>query len=516
MKKYVFLSLLILFSFAFFAQSTDLDREYFTYSYVGLPSEPIVNYNQRTYWTNDDAIGIDGYSRVESSASLEIYFEFDGTLVEDFRIDKITHEKKDKDGNVTSTRYTYDVHLNYRSRGRYRVVNNLRNQEHKDKFNSVASYTKAGFKSYTKAQHFYDNNRLTIRDKYSREHLEDMREDVRNYLNNTYGYPIRAGRDYFWILGSKKHPEYTKHHDAFNKVIAAFSKMSYLEPTTNIEKELQPVIAYFKDVIKRYPGSKRKKRKVRYASYYNLAKLYYYLDNVGAMKENAQKLIANDYNKKQGKRLLKQAELLQNKMIVNVVHTRHFDVMLNETNHQGNNETNPNESEDTSESSNDIVAYLITKANDTIQASITEKNRKKIAYTANLKVNDGTGSLTTKNYKAQFCKTLALTNETIYQVIEFEEANTTASASKEKFAKVLFESDKVALYLFKEKELVLKFPNQTKGISTASSGFVFGFNKKLASYAGNCSAVLDKTNAKTYKNNEESLLEFCRDFSGCE
>lgn len=518
MRNIFFLLVFALFSYASFAQSTDLDKEYFNYSYVDLPSEPIVNANQRTYTTNDDAITIAGYTRVQSDASIEIDFEFEGTLVDNFEITKKKHEKKNKKGEVTDTRYSYNVSIHYKSIGRYKVLNVLRGTTHKDKFTNYASYSKIGFDTYSKAQHYYDNNRLTLRDKYWQKHLKEMQEDLRDYVNKTYGYPVHASTDYFWILGSKKHPEYAKHHEAFNKTIAAFSKMSYLESTASIEQELQPVIAYFNDVITRYPGSKRKKRKVRFASYYNLAKLYYYLDNVGKMREYAQKLIANDYDKKQGKHFLKDADWLQRLMIVNIVQSRHFDILKEDASNTAQENTEESEeSEDTNSSSNGIVAYLITKANDTIQASISEKAIEKIAYAADLKVNDGTGGYTIKNYKAQFCKTLALTNEDIYQVVAFDEANTSASNSTlQKFAKVLFESDKIALYLFNNKELVLKFPNEAKGKSTLSSSFVFGFNKKLAALAGNCAAVLDKTNSKEYKNTADSLTEFCRDYTGCE
>lgn len=516
MRNFFFLLAFVFLSNLSFAQSTDLDKEYFNYSYVALPSEPIVNAYQRTYITNDDAITIAGYTKVQSDASIEIDFEFEGTLVDNFEITKKKHEKKNKKGEVTATRYSYNVSMNYKSIGRYKVLNVLRGTTHKDKFTNYASYSKIGFDTYSKAQHYYDNNRLTLRDKYWQKHLKEMQESVKDYVNKTYGYPVRASTDYFWILGSKKHPEYAKHHEAFNKTIAAFSKMSYLESTVSIERELQPVIAYFEDVITRYPGNKRKKRKVRFASYYNLAKLYYYLDNVGKMREYAQKLIANDYDKKQGKHFLKDADWLQRLMTVNIVRSRHFDI-LKEDSSNDNTQENTEESEESNDTSDGVVAYLITQANDTIQASISEKAIQKIAYTADLKVNDGTGGYTIKNYKAQFCKTLALTNEKVYQVIRFDEANTSASnATPQKFAKVLFESDKIALYLFNNKEFVLKFPNETKGKSTSSSSFVFGFNKKLAALASDCSTVLDKTNSKEYKNATESLIEFCRDYTGCE
>lgn len=65
--------------------------------------------------------------------------------------------------------------------------------------------------------------------------------------------------------------------------------MKYDEPTDEIAKEVEPIIAYFNDVVPRFEGNKRKLRKVRYASYYNIAKIYYYLDMPEKVKKYARK-----------------------------------------------------------------------------------------------------------------------------------------------------------------------------------------------------------------------------------
>jgi hypothetical protein len=486
---------------------------------IDLPTNPILNPNDRTFSVNDNYISIAGFSRVSTDGTIEIDFMFNGTTVENFEVVEVKHEKKNKKGEVISTRYSYKLELDYRSTGAVRITNTLTGENYSDTYSHSSSYTKHSFKTRSKAQRYYDNNRHSLETKYRNDHIRDMEESIQNYLNKTYGYPINSGKDNFWILSRKSHPEYYKHHEAFERARLAFIKMSYNKPVASLEKELQPVIQYFKEVIPRYQGSKKKMRKVRYASYYNLAKIYYYLDNIEKTKEYGQKLIDNGYDKKDGRAFIRNANWLQDLLYANGVDTRHLGKPMGnqESDNTHTDDENQSEEEQTTDDDDNemLVAYLVTKANDTIQASINKSNIARINHQVSLKVTDGAGGFKDKDYQAKYCKALALTNGDIYQVVNFEEANKGETGVKQKFAKVLFESNIISLYKYKE-ELVLKQPNDLKGISTASSTFVFGLNKKLANYTSDCQKVIDKTNSKHYKNKEASLIEFCQDLSNCD
>lgn len=101
--------------------------------------------------------------------------------------------------------------------------------------------------------------------------------------------------------------------------------MNHKEPIQNLEKELQEIITYFENVIPKYSGKKKKFKKMRYASYYALGKMYYYLDNPSKTKEYGQKLIDNDYSKRDGKYLVKIGKTLESRFTANQIKTRHFD-----------------------------------------------------------------------------------------------------------------------------------------------------------------------------------------------
>ncbi len=68
---------------------------------------------------------------------------------------------------------------------------------------------------------------------------------------------------------------------------------------------------------------------MRYASYYNKAKLYLYLDDPDAAIQEAEGLIKNDYDVKDGKKIIETAKKLKELFNKKKVNTRHFSFDLN-------------------------------------------------------------------------------------------------------------------------------------------------------------------------------------------
>lgn len=499
MKKSITLLLLFIVTLSF-GQGANLDREYFKGQYIKLPSNPILDAGKRTYSTNNRGIYIAGFKRT-NPATITVDYRFIKTNIEFVKVEKRESVKKDKDGNVISRKVYYKIIANFISYGNVRVVNTLSGQEYTKTYSLKKRYASREYSSSSQAVNNYNNNRYGLRDNYGSEHNRSMIGSVNSYLNDTYGYPVNRGNDLFWILGKKKHPEYAMHRKNYEKAKTILAKMKSNEPIDAIKTEMQPVIDYFIATAKKYVGKKKKMRKMRYASYYNLAKIYYYLDNPAKTKEYAEKLIANDYDKKDGNHFISMANRLEKRLAANKVTSRHFDV---------SGDVAPR-----IPVGDEVLAYLITKANDTIQTVIPNNNIAKIGYFVELEVTNDAGNKAIKRYMAEDCKTLALTNEDMYQVIDFDEAKKGENSTAIKFVKALYESDKVGLYLFNEKELVLKFPNDAKGISTKSSAFAFGLNKQLAKYVANCPETLAAAQAKEFKNNAESLTKFCKMLTAC-
>ncbi len=528
MKQRLLLPLALLFCALSFAQSADLDRESFQVSYVKLPSNPVLDDTKRTYSSNSIVPRISGFSKVKAPGTLDFNYSFKGTTTGEVNIEKIKHEKKDKEGNVISTSYTYKANTSFQSSATLTTINAITGQNNEDTFTDSSSYSSDEFDSYYKAERHYNNNKYDIRNTHRSQHKANIRKSIRSFLNNTYGYvPYTSSNEHFWILGSKKHPEFQKHHEAYDKLKVAFDKMKYDVPMEEIQKEVEPIVEYFNSVIPNYEGTKRKMRKVKYASYYNNAKIYYYLDMPEKVKEYAQKLIDNDYDKGDGKNFIKMADRLAKKLEVNKVNSRHMQVLTEDLSNVPDEEEEEEKEEKKAAPVFDLnKAYLITKENDTLLVDIKTEDIAKIGYTIKTVEFDSNGApVATRNKSAKKCKELLFTDGLHFKNIKFKESAIKGGAvdatqmalggASDKICKVLYESDKIGLYLFQDSEIVILPAGSEKGKSTLSTGFVFGFKKNLAKLAEGCPAVQEKAKNKEYENTQESLIKFCDELTKC-
>ena len=496
-----------------YGQSADLDKEYFKSAYVDLPTHPVLEDQKRTYTSNTGALEISGFSRISSGATIDFYLEFFSTKIGEVDIKKNTHVEKDKDGNVTSTTYTYNAITSYSTSANLAIINLDNKSLSKTKgYSESSSYESKSFSSSYKASQYYNNNKYSLRDEYRSNQKSTLIRRFNSYLNNTYGYvPITNEYSFFWILGSKKHPEFTKHHEAYDKLKVIFDKITYDKPIDALREEARPIIAYFNEIPAKFPGKKRKLRKVRYASYYNIAQIYYALEQPEKVKEYAQKIIDNDYGTKDGKRFTKKADQLINSLETNKIKTRHFEVITEDLSNQ------PEEVEvievQAADESERIVAFLITAKNDTISSHISELEIKRMSIQAALEMTGDDGKTDRQLIDASSTKKIVLANGDQFSVIKFKGSAKTVSS---KFVKNVFEGEKVQLFVHKNKELVLKFTNDENGISTSEKDFIFGFNKKLAGFCTNCNTLKAKVNKSTYKNKEADLVAFCEAFEACE
>lgn len=518
--KNIITLVVLLFTYALsFSQGANLDREYFNVSYVKLPTHPILDNSKRTFSTNKRAISLSGFSRVKSNGTLDINYRFNGTNVGEVEIKKTKHEKKDDDGNVISTSYTYKVHVTYTSSASLSVSNseNIENDYQND-FSEKDNYQSKDFKTYRAAQDYYNNNRNNLRNTHSSDHQKAILSSINYNLNTIYGYQITNKRsEHFWILGKKKHPEYQKHTEAFEAMKTAFSKMKSDEPVIGLKAELAPIMDYFTSLITKYPGTKKKEVKMRYASYYNMAKMYYYLDMPEEAKIYAQKLIDNDYDKSDGKYFIRIADQLLERFNANDTNSRHFEVLTEDLSNIVEEPTIAEPEASSSLNLELIKAYLVSKTSDTTLVDMDTKDIKNIAYKMNIvRYADNGTPIGTEVKSAKELNEVLFVDGTHYKNIEFKETTAsqeTINGTQEKLCKVLVESNKINLYLFNEEEPVIVTPNNETGTSTLSKSYVFGFNKNLAKLAEGHPELIEKVNNKQFKNTIEDLVKFCNELA---
>lgn len=371
MKKITLLCLSLC-SYLSIAQKVDLDRYYFNVSYQELP-KTIIPLEQRTYSTNiitdgpisnlfpsakvlNSQLNVYGWKKVTDNASLTVdlnladFYE-EGTTVESRKV-----EDKDKDGKVIKSYYMYTLVTTYRGKG-YAIVNapavakptaaapaeapakpanrflKSTNQEAPANDAPSGNTLKLNFsdqyvyKSQENAsQSFLERenakNRAVNFDLRLREYVDKAINSANYQLNYNYGFKPISFQEQLWIMDSKEE-EGAIQKEAIEAVKTQFAGMKADQPIDKLTADLQPLIEYFESLKTKYKEDNKGSKKIRYSAYYNLGKIYLYLDQPEKTIKEGEGLIANDYDKGDGKDLISSAKKLIEKFDAAQLRTRH-------------------------------------------------------------------------------------------------------------------------------------------------------------------------------------------------
>lgn len=349
--------------------------------------------------------------------------------------------------------------------------------------------------------------------------LNDAIQNLNFNLAKKFGYSEMNSKDHFWILDSKKHPENENHAYNYKIFKEALSKMNSYESLENVEMEIAPAIEYFSSVVSKYPGSDRKSRKLKYASFYNLGILYYYLDQPEKTIEYADKLIINDFDKADGRILKEKAERLKNSLEINQIKTRHFEVITEDQTDYGVVEVNTSVENtgpfDPTQAPDYSLSFIITTANDTVKTYINMNSVNKLSSRLNGYVKDLEGKYVQRSFGAHEVDLLLLGNGEKRYAVAFAGIGDGIGEAGHKFVKRLYSSEKIGIYQHQTDEFVIKKFNN-KGYSTSNPGWLLGFKKKLSKMAEDCNTVAESAKNKKYQNNVQSLIQFAKDYTNCQ
>lgn len=362
MKK-ITIFVLFLSVFCAKAQKVDLDRFYFGVKYQILPTEP-VPFEKRTFSSKvklggalqtyvnptsvNDAINIIGWKKVEGNGTVDIEFNLEDFVEKGVTPATRIDEQKDKDGKVISRKEYYYVVAKYATRGYAKIsgpitpkqVSEKQIAEEKAKEASVASNrflknavvkkdtsapkASQGYdlnfnkeleyksKEYTESsaamKDFY-LNKSAIRDQTLRGFADTSLNSLTYNINTTYGFKPKSDNEILWILDAKNDEGKTQ-IEAIQAVKALFADMKADEPIDELKSNMQPLIEYFDSLKTKYTEDNKPSRKMRYSAYYNLAVIYLMLDQPEKAIAESEKLIANDYDKSDGKAMIEKANKL--------------------------------------------------------------------------------------------------------------------------------------------------------------------------------------------------------------
>ncbi|HYF30732.1 MAG TPA: hypothetical protein VD993_06410 [Chitinophagaceae bacterium] len=324
----------------------DLDKFSFTASYRDLPRNALdtsyhtysvqIDYGYLTRLSLkrgelENQVRLEGWRRLPYGAHVQVKIKFEDLIIQSSDVREKEEVIKDKDGKETGKRKYYVVEVGYTFGAQAKITDykgafideiqlasrDQRRTHYSDNFSSAAEanvYSKIGL--------------VMLQPQLTRQSMNGVLENLSNNLTVNYGYPERTVNDFFWIVNSRKHPEYENHRRAWLNFRQAIAMMSPDEPLDEVKKAMQPVIEYYNKVKKMYASDSKGDKKMRYASYYNLAKIYWYLDDPDAGMKEATELIINGYDAKDGNGLEAGASNLKMLMRQAKRDSRHFRIQI--------------------------------------------------------------------------------------------------------------------------------------------------------------------------------------------
>ena len=326
------------------SQRVDLDRFKFSSQYRSLPAFRLDS-SYRTYHVSVEAsrlmqgyvsgmspektVILEGWRMLNKNGHLAIQVKLEDLLPQSFSVKEREEIIKDRAGKETGRRKLYSQEVVYTFSAFADITDHkgahIENILLADR-NYKQVYRSPEFAIRHVAEGYFLINSLTVTEQLYKNCVNRAMNYLNNRINDDFGYAERTVTDQMWILGSKKHPEYQAHRQAFLTISEVLFSISANRPLDGVREQLQTAIDYFESIKRKYSSTSKHDRKLRYASYYNLAKLYYYLDDPQAMKKEASALVLNDYDAKDGKALEASAIHLKNIFIQTNRDSRHFAI----------------------------------------------------------------------------------------------------------------------------------------------------------------------------------------------
>lgn len=337
--------LLLLLPCSLLAQrNVDLDRFGFTVQVRSLPSVRLDS-TYRTYhveventrlmqsFHNDlepeRMVRLEGWRKLSQQGHVTIRVRLEDLLPESFNVVERVENITDRQGKVTGTRTLYAQEVTY-TFAASAVISDYKGMHIMDQ--DLASrgqkriYRSPEFPIRQLAEGYFMLNSLRVTNDLYRSCVTNAMRNLSNNITNDFGYAEVTLNDYMWIVSSRKHPEYEAHRKAFQQMNSVLFGMNANIPITGMREQLKPVIDYFEKIKRTYHSTSRHDRKIRYASFFNLAVLYYYLDDPQSMMREANGLVLNDFDANDGKGFEQVALRLKNQFEIANVNTRHFKV----------------------------------------------------------------------------------------------------------------------------------------------------------------------------------------------
>lgn len=344
MLKYCLYICFLLPASVFAQKRVDLDKFGFTVQFRSLPNYKLDS-SYRTFnveieetkimepfirdFEPENSVMIDGWKKLPAAGHLNVKVKMDELIPESFATKERVENITDRNGRVTGTRKLYSQEVTYTFSANA-IISDYKGNHIKDQELASRSfkqtYTSPEFPiKHIATGYFMLNSKNVISELY-RQSVNKATRYLSNRLSDDFGFGEVTVNDFMWIIDSRKHPEYDEHRKAFQQLNSALFSIDANTPIDGLREQLKPVIKYFESIKKNYSSNNKHDRKIRYASFFNLAVIYYYLDDPQMMMKEASGLALNDFDANDAKGFEESALRLKNQFQLFNIYTRHFRV----------------------------------------------------------------------------------------------------------------------------------------------------------------------------------------------
>jgi hypothetical protein len=342
MKKYLFA--LVFCPLISFAQRIDLDRFNFSVQFHTLPAMRLDS-SYHTYnvvvegskmmqpflkpMVPENSVVLEGWKKISQYGHITVKVKLDDLLPESVSVKERVENIKNNLGQITGTRTLYYQEVVY-TFAATAMISDYKGMHIMDQVLADRGYKQVykspEFPFRPMAEGYFVLNSMTTTAELYRNCVNRAMRYLSDRITDNFGFSELTVYDKMWIIGNKKHPEYEDHRKAFQQLTEVLFSMNANQSIEGVREQLKPVIDYFESIKQTYTSNKKRDRKIRYASYYNLAVLYYYLDDPQAMMKQATGLVLNDFDTRDGKNFEATATSLKNLFQQANIYTRHFKI----------------------------------------------------------------------------------------------------------------------------------------------------------------------------------------------
>lgn len=278
-----------------------------------------------------NSVILEGWRKLPANGHLDIEVQLDDLLPENVSVKERVTSTRDRNGVITGTKTMYYQEVVY-TFAASAAISDYKGTHIMDEQLAARSYkqvyTSPEFSIRPLAEGYFLLNSVAITKDLYRNCVNRAMHVLSDRITDNFGFAEVTASDFLWVIGSRKHPEYEEDHKALQQMTDVLFSMNANTSIESAREKLKPVIDYFESIKTNYSTTSKHDRKMRYSSFFNLAVLYYYLDDPENMMTQANGLILNDFWTDVGHSFQASATRLKNQFQQTNIHTRHFPVNI--------------------------------------------------------------------------------------------------------------------------------------------------------------------------------------------